>query len=373
MNFTDNFGTNLTSSTSAGVTTSPLNSIPTIDAPFYLAFDALNVNTHYEIVQVTSKTATNVNHAATVYDHSAADEEVRMVVPARFFEASQNLPEGTMFNGKIVPSVGSNNLTVALKTNAGADPSVTDPIYAMIGGTLRVITSALSVTKNAATNWCNAGSAELATKEIDYFAYLGYNATDGVVIGFSRIPYANLYSDFSATTTNEKYAGISTITNAVAGDNYVNIGRFAATLSAGAGYTWSVPTFTASNLIQKPIYETRWLSWLPTYTGEASMTFGSVATTTSLYKIIGRNLVLELFSTGTVGGTPSQNIYVSTPIGVVPSGIFRTPAYCYDSTVSTRAGVVIPQATKLGFVLATFANWGAGAGREIGISIQLEF
>lgn len=77
----NNFATNLTSGVSASDTTSPLNSIPSIAAPFYLAFDATNINGHYEIVDVTSKTATNVLHAALSYDHTTA-EEVRMVVPA---------------------------------------------------------------------------------------------------------------------------------------------------------------------------------------------------------------------------------------------------------------------------------------------------
>ena len=138
---------------------------------------------------------------------------------------SFNSPEGFLINGKIVPSVASNNLTVALKGLDGNDPSATNPIYVRIGDTVHSITSALSVTKNAGTNWFNAGSSELATKEIDYFVYLGYNATDGVVIGFSRIPYATEYSQFSTTSTNEKYCAISTITNAAAGDDYVVIGR----------------------------------------------------------------------------------------------------------------------------------------------------
>jgi hypothetical protein len=77
----NNFGTNLTSNTNAGDTTSPLNSIPTVDAPFYIAFDATNLNSHYEVVKCTSKTATNVNHAATAYAHTTA-EEVRLVLPA---------------------------------------------------------------------------------------------------------------------------------------------------------------------------------------------------------------------------------------------------------------------------------------------------
>jgi hypothetical protein len=173
------------------------------------------------------------------------------------------LPAGAMRNGKISVTVASNNLTLALKTLAGTDPSAADPVYVNLGGAIRTITAALSVTKNAGTNWFNAGGAELATQEIDYFVYLGYNATDGVVIGFSRIPYAKQYSDFSVTTTDEKYAAISTITTAASTDYYDVIGRFAASLSAGAGYTWTVPTFTAINLIQRPIYETRWLTFAP--------------------------------------------------------------------------------------------------------------
>lgn len=201
-----------------------------------------------------------------------------------------NAPEGFLINGKIVPSVASNNLTVALKTKAGEDPSADDPVYVMIGGTLRTITSALSVTKNAGANWFNAGSSELAAQEIDFFVYLGYNATDGVVIGFSRIPYGKEYDDFSITSTNEKYCAISTITNAAAGDDYEVIGRFAATLSAGAGYTWTVPTFTNKNLIQRPIYETRWLTYVDTK---------------KKYKIRNRTLIIEGWSFVTGAGAIS--------------------------------------------------------------------
>jgi hypothetical protein len=185
---------------------------------------------------------------------------------------TQYAPQGFLINGKIVPSVAANDLTVAIKGMDGNNPSASNPVYCRIGDTVRTITAALSVTKNDGTNWFNSGSAELATKEVDYFVYLGYNATDGVVIGFARIPYANRYDGFSATSTNERYCAISTITNAAAGDYYEVIGRFAATLSAGAGYTWTVPTFTALNLIQRPIYNTRYLTYAPTTTGGTSIT-----------------------------------------------------------------------------------------------------
>jgi hypothetical protein len=216
-----------------------------------------------------------------------------------------NSPQGFLLNGKICSvSRYFNNLTVAIKTLAGTDPSATDPVYCRIGDTVRAITSALSVTKNAGTNWCNAGSAELATKEIDYFVYLGYNATDGVVIGFSRIPHACSYDDFSATTTNEKYCAISTITTASATDYYENIGRFGATLSAGAGYTWTVPTFTAKNLIQRPIYKSRSLDITPVWTGFSANPTGGVYK----YQVDGNMVFLQRVS----GSSGTSNATTTT-------------------------------------------------------------
>src|SRR5687767_15451136 len=59
------------------------------------------------------------------------------------------LPEGYMVNGKISVTVASNNITVAIKTKSGGNPSTTDPVSVWINGTFRRITAALSVTKNA--------------------------------------------------------------------------------------------------------------------------------------------------------------------------------------------------------------------------------
>lgn len=124
----NNFATNLTSGTTAGDTTSPLNSIPTVDAPFYLAFDATNLNSHYEVVLVTSKTATNVNHAALAYNHTTA-EEVRMVVPAAELDNLATL--STQVGGAWVA------WTPTVTAETGAITSYTAPgFYTVIGKTL---------------------------------------------------------------------------------------------------------------------------------------------------------------------------------------------------------------------------------------------
>lgn len=279
-----------------------------------------------------------------------------------------NPPDAHMWNGKIVPSVASNNLTVALKGLDGNDPSAGNPVYVRIGDTVRAITSALSVTKNAGTNWFNAGSSGLATKEIDYFVYLGYNATDGVVIGFSRIPDGREYDSFSATTTDEKYCAISTITNAAAGDDYVNIGRFAATLSAGAGYTWSVPTFTNKNLIQHPIFETRWLSWQPTYSGNGSMTYTSVSTTIAKYKVRPQVCEIQMICSGTVGGTPNTNLTITLPFEAInaPTNpiVVGGLLFADSGTAVGFGGGYISNASPdiINAIKYNAANWASGAG-----------
>lgn len=243
-------------------------------------------------------------------------------------------PQGFLQNGKLSVTVGSNNLTVAIKTIAGADPSATDPVYVRIGDSVRSITAALSVTKNAGTNWFNSGGAELATKEIDYFAYVGYNATDGVVLGFARVPYGTKYGDFSATTTAETYCAISTITTAAATDYYEVVGRFAATLSAGAGYTWTVPTYTAINLIQRPIFETRWSSAVFTVSGSTGSK-GTYANSIqcALYKIRGDSMAVRVAQTCTNVGSWTGNLQIQLPMGA-------SSTYASATQLITQGGVL---------------------------------
>jgi hypothetical protein len=261
---------------------------------------------HYKLAEVA------VGISVTTITNANITDRRRSVFVAPTGARNQGL-----INGYIRATVASNNLTVAISTSPTSlvAPTETNPVGIWIGNNLRWITSALAVTANAGTNWVNAGSAELATREIDYFAYIGYNATDGITLGFARIPYARLYSDFNTTTTNERYARISTITNAAAGDNYVNIGRFAATLSAGAGHTWTVPAFTNANLIQEPIYETRWLQ----YTGAAYGSGGSLGTfaqdTTSFrYRIRNFDCSFQATARVTNKGSWSGEVRITMPI-----------------------------------------------------------
>jgi hypothetical protein len=253
-------------------------------------------------IQVASTTDITLNetykYAILVYDATLAvwlASANVTVLPSQIIAS-----DGTLYNGRISVSVSSNNLTVAIKTMAGDDPSISDPVYVRINNSIRSITSALSVTRNAGTNWFNSGATAHATYENNYFVYLGWRAaSSAVVLGFSRIPYAAVYSEFSATTTDDRHGAFSTTPAST--DDVVNIGRFSATLSAGAGYTWTVPTFTSSNLIQRPIYETEWLIWNPSPTGYSAVPTGSFYR----YRVQGKTLayIIREINDGTSNDT----------------------------------------------------------------------
>jgi len=214
--------------------------------------------------------------------------------------------EGMMYNGVLSVTVSANDLIVALKTRAGTNPSTTDPVYIMINGTVRKCTAALSKTLADGTNWFNSGSVELGTKEVDYFVYAIWNttpATDIVDLGFARAPYFSVYSDASGTTTNEKYLAYANASAPTSTDDMVNIGRFAATLSlTGTGHLWTVPTFTTSNLIQRPIFETRQLQFTPTiaYSGGTTSPTSNVLNL-NFYQFSAKLLTMVIQSTLTRG------------------------------------------------------------------------
>lgn len=82
-------------------------------------------------------------------------------------------PEGFLYNGKIEVTGANNDITISLKGKDGNDPSATNPVYIEINNVLRTITTTvtMSFTLSDGSNTFNAGSAELATKEIDYLYF----------------------------------------------------------------------------------------------------------------------------------------------------------------------------------------------------------
>ena len=279
-----------------------------------------------------------------------------------------------LVNGKLSVTVSSNDLIVAVKTLAGSDPSTSDPVFIKLDTNIRMITSALSVTAVDGTNWAGRGGTMFAALEQDWFVYLGYNATDGVVIGFSPIPYARKYGDFSTTSTAETYCKISTITNASSNDPYAVVGRFAATLSAGAGYTWTVPTFTPSNLIQEPIYETDWRTW----TCAPSQGYSSAPTATVYqYQVRGKNCMLSMRegANGTSNTTAAAVYPIPFTAKTITNGLWFGFAYVVNNSVTDAAGFAYVQSagTTINFVRSADANYTASGGRRINLQSPFSY
>lgn len=236
-------------------------------------------------------------------------------------------------NYKIVPSITSNNLVFSLKYMDGGDATALKPIVFRVGDTKYSVTAGLTFTKNAGTNWMNMGSAEFATCDVDLFTYAiaETGASAGLKFGYSRIPYATTMGDFVNTTTSEKYIA-GNWTNFNATDLVENIGRFRARLSAGAGYTWSIPVPLVRNY---PIFETDMLKWLPVLSGNSGMTITSPVAVVADYNIVGRKLSFSARLTGTLV-TPAGNQVLFT----LPFSVLRTDGMALASQLYSENGTV---------------------------------
>jgi hypothetical protein len=178
----------------------------------------------------------------------------------------------------ISPSVTNGTLTLTIQRENAANPAAQYPVRFQLGTSFHYLTSATSFSAATGTNWCNAGGAELVGLDVDFFVYAieETGASAGLKFGFSRIPYSETMNDFVNTSTDEKYIK-GNYTNFNTSDKVKNIGRFRARLSSGN--VWSIPT---SKVVNRPIFETDWLSWTRVYTGFSSDTSHS----NSRYKVV---------------------------------------------------------------------------------------
>ena len=270
--------------------------------------------------------------------------------------------EGYLINGKLKVVVSGNNITVSIVDNGGNNPTASSPVFVTINGTLRTISSTLSVTLNGGTNYFNASGNELNNTEIDYFVYLAWvSGSSAVAIGFARIPNATTFVNFSASATAEKYGAFST--TPANSDAVVLIDRFNATLNTN---NWS----SGGTIIEgRPIFETRELNFSPQYSASGSMTYTSVSTFYAQYKINKNGLIegVGVSGVGTTGGTASDTCICTVPFTINTSA----------GGLNIRGGAAVEDAgtiggffytfstTQLGFRRYDGANWGLGTSRKV--------
>lgn len=287
------------------------------------------------------------------------------LVPA----ASGGGPDGHMVNGKLSVTVSANDLVVALKTLAGADPTAGDKVTVRINGVEYDITAALSITLADGTNWFNSGSAELGTIEQDYFVNAVYDSnSSAVALSISRVPWGGNVSDYSGTTTAESHLyGHSGFTST---DPVQIIGRFAATLSlTGTGHLWTVPTFNNDNLKNRYINETRWLSWTPTRTGFSA----NPGSTVYQFKFISDTCYIT-GRDGTDGTSNANTNYLTLPFGAIQTanGAYQFIAACNNNSVTlttpSYGAVFTPDWSllKIGLDMsANFTGWATSNNKRV--------
>jgi hypothetical protein len=266
----------------------------------------------------------------------------------------------------ITPSVASNNLTLAMKYIDGSDPSSTKPLKFRVGNTEYSLTAAMSFTKNAGTNWCNLGSAELAALSHDLFVYaIGETGgSAGLKFGYSRISWAQTMGDFVNTSTNEKYIA-GNWTNFNSTDPVTVIGRFRAQLSAAASYNWSIP---AANVVNKPIFESDWMDWTVAFTGFSA----APSNLFSRYKVV-HGGVRWTHRAGTDGTSNATTFTITMPF--TPKNNTNNNQQGIANAVDNGAALTTP--CRVGFnnaagnVASIFKDmasgtWTASAGKRIG-------
>lgn len=252
---------------------------------------------------------------------------VEMLVVAEYLNTLTNSFQ-KLSNYNITATITSNNLVVAIKNILGNNPDASDAVTLKIGSNIRSITTAKTFTLNAGTNFFNAGSAELATKAINYFVYaIDHSGT--VEIGISRIPSGKTIADFSATSTNEKYIATSGSTSS--GDSVEVIGRITATLSAGTAYTWS----NATGVISRPIHTTDVLTSYGTIAPTAPMTMTSQESGAIKYMINNDSIeILEIYALADFDGTASTSFTVSLPFSANSNTSIMLPVVIGEFTYS---------------------------------------
>jgi hypothetical protein len=162
-----------------------------------------------------------------------------------------------MRNGKIVPSVAANVLTVAIKTLAGNDPSTLNPVYVRIGDNIRKITAALNAVTTAMTDHWSRTSYTYSL-----FVYLGWDSVNSrVEILLCPQPTYLVYPAVNPAAPNPRrlisYYGSHVGTAITTGHILQVIGRIDDVVQSAANNYTGV---TATNVINYPIYKTNYLT-----------------------------------------------------------------------------------------------------------------
>jgi hypothetical protein len=120
-------------------------------------------------------------------------------------------------------------------------------------------------------------------------------------------------------------------------------------------------------------YESAWTTYVPSFTAGGSMTFTSTTAHVAKYKKNGKTVFLEVWVTGTIGGTPSSLIVCSLPAGITPQNTGNyTPCAIKDNGAWENGLMEFGASDGVYFRKAAAWTGAADAGFAVAVSFECE-
>ena len=168
----------------------------------------------------------------------------------------ENPPQGYMINGKIDVTVANSDLTVAIKTLSGNNQALQNLFMYELETLFALLLQLFPLQEMTVQTGLIQEVLNLQTSEVDYFVYLGYNATDGVVI--DSLAFHLLEDMVISLTTNKRKTLCYIYYHKCYKHRLLRKYRtFQQSFQAVQDILGQYQLFTSINLIQKPIFNTR--------------------------------------------------------------------------------------------------------------------
>lgn len=193
------------------------------------------------------------------------------------------------------------------------------------------------------------------------------NATLATITGFSGGADGQLV-EVQSVGAGQVDTSHQDTASTTAADRLINIAASGHT-SAAAGAGTLLYRYDGTTARWRLVQHTQgaWIAYVPTYSGNAAMTFTSVGTTLMRYWLKDREMVIAFDVSGTVGGTPNTALQFTLPLTFTQA----TGGFVVYGANLTGAGLAQMSGagnTTIGFFkdMTAAGNWSAGTARLVG-------
>jgi len=227
VNHENKFITGLFSGVASSAIESYLVSAPAVDPPFYLIFDATNMNGHYEEVYITGKTGTKITHSPLKYSHTV-DEYVLMSFSTDEYAGIQS----SIATSQLLLNSFSGEILLWATQTAPTGFLLCD------GSAISRTTYATLFSSIGTTYGAGDGSTTFNLPNIKSSSIFGYNSSDTDFNSVGKSGGNSTINIVHSHTTNTHTHYISGNTNAYGADTPKDIGSVYFGIGAVNHYHW---------------------------------------------------------------------------------------------------------------------------------------